>query len=589
MRRILILVLVIVLAACSAPTPPSPSLAAPQPTEVQPSNGTSPTANPEAAASPTIEVAAAPEATATQSATQTATPEPSPTAQPVDASLSGAVWQWSESSRPGCDLIIFTPPDQMQIQSDCQSAAATFQSGAGGSLSIAVPAGLSGILPGKLGQVSSYLIKDGYLMLALADGSTLKFTPGGLLSAPPPASDGASAGDGASAVMLYNAPVYAGPGRVYPLLGYLPAGSSAGVAIRIYKYDFWGLAMPGYPDGVAWVPKTAVKVDGEAKIPYQQIENMQVGGIQLLWPDVGDPRASVTSPVKILGGPAETYPLLLAGMPGDTFYVVGRSEDQAYVQILMPPGLIPGDLGWLRVDQVEVSNVENSPIFKAPPAPTKLRFIQPAPGEPFEAALTQVNIRAGPGTEYPVLESAQRGEFAPITGVTDDGIWWRIRVPTSVWEDGNAWISAPNTRAFNDVSGVAVVPWPMPFPWMRSDTLGPPCQVVSQKPRELQFFPAGFTYTVEIAIRNNTDTTWSDNDTDFVYIDNIDDAPMHAGPDRLDLEGTAMPGQTITFKIDAMAPAHHDGLVYGERWVVRRHGGTVCAFSYQIRTRTPPK
>jgi len=50
----------------------------------------------------------------------------------------------------------------------------------------------------------------------------------------------------------------------------------------------------------------------------------------------------------------------------------------------------------------------------------------------------------------------------------------------------------------------------------------------------------------------------------------------------VDLEATVQPGQTYILKMDARTPIKHAG-VFGERWVVRRAGGTVCTFTFQVR------
>ena len=251
-----------------------------------------------------------------------------------------------------------------------------------------------------------------------------------MVQAQPPAE-----GSGA-ATLKYNARVYLGPGRGYPVVGILPAGSTAAVPVRIFNYAMWGIAMPGLPDGYGWIQTDAADVTQVEAVPYTAIEKLQVGGDALLWPDLDDPRASVSGEVNIYAGPSsDSYALVLAGLPGDTFYVLGKSEDGAYLVVFVPPALVSGGLGWVKADQVETRNTETVPVYKAPPAPGKSRFMQPKPGAPYAAAMTSVNIRGGPGGEYTVFRATERGEIVLITGVTPDGIWYRIRVPESVSSD----------------------------------------------------------------------------------------------------------------------------------------------------------
>jgi hypothetical protein len=278
----------------------------------------------------------------------------------------------------------------------------------------------------------------------------------------------------------------------------------------------------------------------------------------------------------------------MAGLPADTFYALGKSEDGSYLVVLVPPTIVPGGLGWVKTDLVEPRNIDNIPVFKAPPAPGSSRYLQPEPGQPFASPFTYINIRGGPGEDYTVYTTAERGSIYIITAVTPDGVWYKIKVPKGISSDEVAWIAAPNTRAFNSGSIQAVV-YPMPMPNPRSDALEPLCQVVSQKPLIYEVYNEGVTFTVEFVIRNNTGATWSRGDIDFVYIENFDNALLHTGPDRIDLEKHVAAGDSATVKFEAKSPSGHDGVNYGERWVVRKGGLNVCTFEYQIRTFTPTK
>jgi hypothetical protein len=49
----------------------------------------------------------------------------------------------------------------------------------------------------------------------------------------------------------------------------------------------------------------------------------------------------------------------------------------------------------------------------------------------YVLALTDLNIRSGPGTNYSVIGSVFGGQIAQVTGVTADGSWWRVICPDS--------------------------------------------------------------------------------------------------------------------------------------------------------------
>jgi uncharacterized protein YraI len=568
MRRLVTILLVFFLAACSAPTP---TAVAPEPTQPP-----APTATAEQVA--VEEAQASPTDAPTATAEPTAAPEPSPTPEPTqpsaDPALLGAAWEWSASERPGCDLLVFQADGSLSLQSGCQAGQGSYLL-SGATLTLTLPAEASGDFAQALSGVTGYAVREGTLALSAASGE-VSLAPRPLLQPAPPAEGSAAA------TLLYNARVFIGPGKDYPVVGILPAGSTITAAARIFGRGMWGVSLPGLPDGLGWIEAAAADVAPIEAVPYTAIEKLQVGGDALLWPDLDDPRASVSGEARFYAGPGEQYVLAMVGMPGDTFYILGKSEDGAYLVAYVPPSLVPGGMAWVKADQVETRNVENVPVFKNPPAPGNSRFAQPAEGQAYAAALTSVNVRGGPGVEYTVYKVAERGEIVLITARTPDGVWYRIRVAESVSSDGIAWISAPNVRAFN-TGAIPVVEYPFPMPLIRTDTLGPLCQVVSQTPREYELFAKGVEVKFVFEIRNNTDFNWAEDEIDFVYIDNIDNWPMHTGPSRLDLEETVIIGNTTFVTIEAKTPTKHKG-VFGERWVVRKAGQTVCAFTYQIRT-----
>jgi uncharacterized protein YraI len=82
----------------------------------------------------------------------------------------------------------------------------------------------------------------------------------------------------------------------------------------------------------------------------------------------------------------------------------------------------------------------------------------------LEAIILQpINLRQGPGTDYPVLSVAMPDERYPILGRNPAGDWWQI-----AWEEGEAWLYAPLVRAVNGegvpVAEAPALPTPQPLP-----------------------------------------------------------------------------------------------------------------------------
>jgi uncharacterized protein YgiM (DUF1202 family) len=76
---------------------------------------------------------------------------------------------------------------------------------------------------------------------------------------------------------------------------------------------------------------------------------------------------------------------------------------------------------------------------EAPP-PT-LELPSQLPSGPTVTALEPINVRSGPGTEYPSFGVAPAGTVAEVIGMSNDGNWWVIRLPVEIAADEQGWVS----------------------------------------------------------------------------------------------------------------------------------------------------
>ena len=97
----------------------------------------------------------------------------------------------------------------------------------------------------------------------------------------------------------------------------------------------------------------------------------------------------------------------------------------------------------------------------ADPNDTPVEPPPPASSAPYVVANTHVNVRSGPGTEYPSYGVAAPGKQAEVMGVSQDFGWWAIKIPREVTPSGQGWVSADYTTAYN-VQQVPVLPPPPP-------------------------------------------------------------------------------------------------------------------------------
>jgi uncharacterized protein YraI len=95
------------------------------------------------------------------------------------------------------------------------------------------------------------------------------------------------------------------------------------------------------------------------------------------------------------------------------------------------------------------------------PSPAKITDTISTPSEPATpvgTATTHLNVRAGPGTGYPILGELEPDQSVEITGVSPDGSWWQIRFAGAA--DGRGWVSAAYVAARNTENVPIIKPPP---------------------------------------------------------------------------------------------------------------------------------
>jgi pSer/pThr/pTyr-binding forkhead associated (FHA) protein len=104
------------------------------------------------------------------------------------------------------------------------------------------------------------------------------------------------------------------------------------------------------------------------------------------------------------------------------------------------------------------------------PTPTPPSGTPTPAGPPMAITTTDLNVREGPGQEYPVLGLLPVNTQVEVTGKNSDGSWWQIVYPSGSAERG--WIYAPFTRPSN-TGNVPVVETPVPPTPTHTPTITP--------------------------------------------------------------------------------------------------------------------
>jgi len=175
-------------------------------------------------------------------------------------------------------------------------------------------------------------------------------------------------------------------------------------------------------------------------------------------PGEGSPTATTTEPVNVRGGPGTAYPTYGVVPASTLFEVVGISELGDWWVVKLPTDIATSGQGWINANYVETTNTENVPVVKAPP----LEGEPPASDKPTAVALEPINVRSGPGTAYTSYGVVSIGATAEVIGISEDGQWWVIKLPTDIAPDGRGWVKGDYVKVTN-AENVPVIETP-PLP-----------------------------------------------------------------------------------------------------------------------------
>lgn len=171
------------------------------------------------------------------------------------------------------------------------------------------------------------------------------------------------------------------------------------------------------------------------------------------------PSATAKEAINVRSGPGTQYPSYGVAPKGAQAPVIGVSADGLWWVVQIQPQNVAEGRGWVSGDYVEVVNADAVPVIDAPPPPPPVDVEPPEEGKPVATALDYIHVRTGPGVDYPSYGVAAPGAQAEVIGISEEGDWWVVKVPTSFAPDGRGWVSADWVEVKN-VDDVPVVPAP---------------------------------------------------------------------------------------------------------------------------------
>ena len=388
---------------------------------------------------------------------------------------------------------------------------------------------------------------------------------------------------GPSAIANYNTTIYSGPGTNYVVYATFLGGQTATVVGKSEDGLWWAISVPVAPTGSGWVDAAWVTVsnaDGVPVLPTPPVPPT----VELVPPGPDDPQATALANVYLRSGPATNYPAYGIAPAGASGRVIGKSVDGLWWVVRLNPANVGAGYGWVMAQYTQAMNVESVQTIATPPAPQTVTQPPPPAGAPVAVAVEFVNIRTGPGTNYPVLGVAPPGASGEVSGKSSDGAWWQVKIPTQYSSTGLGWVSAGYvvTQNTGSVPVVAAPPAPPPV----AATPPPPttsatgCMVVSQTPGDGAVFAAGTAFDTTWVLQNTGDTKWDENEYNISYVGAAANIPLHQGSDGYDLTSTVDPGWTYNFTVPMIAP--FDPGTYGELWQVVLGNQPVCEFYVYI-------
>ena len=384
---------------------------------------------------------------------------------------------------------------------------------------------------------------------------------------------------GPSAVVNASTGIYSGPGTNYVLYGNAQAGQSAVVVGKSEDGQWWAISIPVAPNGTGWVSSgwvTTTNVSNVSVLPTPPVPPTT----DLVPPGPSDPQATTIANSYIRSGPAANYPAYGIVAAGATGRVIGKSEDGQWWVVRLNPENVGAGYGWVSGQYVTTANTASVQTIKNPTTYTTAAPVAPASGAPSATTTDYVNVRSGPGTNYPVLVVAPPATTGEVTGKDASGAWYQVKVPTQYSSTGLGWVSASYVVPQNTSSvPVVAAPPPPPVPQTPEAVTGPLCTLDSQSPANGTTFTIDTPFTATWVLVNTGDK-WSDGEVDLRYLGAYNNIQMHTGGDVFDLEASVQPGKTYTFSVPMIAPWNTG--TYGELWEVGSGSKTICQFYVYI-------
>lgn len=231
-----------------------------------------------------------------------------------------------------------------------------------------------------------------------------------------PAATVSPVGDGAMVTMLREMNIRAGPSIDYPTIDDASVGQEFPITGKSSDGDWWQIDK----DGVSgWIYGPYVKATNAENVPVvatgASTEPSTVAAS-------ANPALLILELMNVREGPGTQYAIVGEATDGQEFPINGKSADGDWWRIDFD-----GQAGWIYAPYVVATDTDAVPEVSGAQTDAPERL--PSTPALAQASLTTdelMNVRGGPGTNYPVLGEVSAGQQFSITGKSPEGDWWQI-------------------------------------------------------------------------------------------------------------------------------------------------------------------
>lgn len=381
-----------------------------------------------------------------------------------------------------------------------------------------------------------------------------------------------------------NTTIFSGPGPEYVVYASFLGGSTARITGSNADRSWWVISLPPAPDGQGWIEASALTVSNADTVPVVPTPPIPPSA-DLVPPGPGDPQAMATVNVHVRTGPGQNFPSYGIAKASQSARLLGKSEDGLWWVVRLDPARVGAGHGWVMAEYTQATNTESLLTIASPPSPTPVPPPPPPAGVPVATATDNLNVRQGPGTNFPVLFVAPPGSSAEVSGRSADSGWWQVRISPEFSPDGLGWVMATYVTTQN-TQNVPVVAGPTAPPAVPSSP--PPsssqgCALAAQQPADGTVFSPGASFNAAWLVQNTSGVRWDQAEYDLRFVGAVGNVRLHQGADLYDLPASVDPGGTTYIILPMLVP--FTAGTYGELWQITLGNQPVCQFYLYIEAR----